>query len=375
MSIEKPRVLHLVYDLIRGGSEGQCARVAMELARRGRCHRVATFHRRGFFLERVEAACGPVHVIGIRSFASWTTLREIRRLAAFIRTERFDVVHGWDTDACIFGPPAARQAGVPFITSRRNLAEALPPHKRWLLRRADRRAAAVVVNADAVREQVLGRAFPVSKTVKIPNAVDLEEWDGLRSAPSVDVRRLPQGPVVGIVCRLDPEKDVDTFLRAAAVVARARKDASFAIAGDGRERTRLQCLAAELGLAERAVFCGDVADTAPLIARFAMGVLTPSRNEGLSNSILEYMAAGIPVVATDCGGNRELVGGYEAGRVVPIGDATAAARAIESLLDDPAAAAKMGRNGRRGVEEHHGLRPVADRFEALYERVAVAATR
>ena len=133
-----PRVAHLVFDLIRGGTEGQCARIAMGLAQRGLPHRVAVFHRRGFFLEAVEAACGPVREVPIRHLARWATLREIARLAAWLRQERIDVLHAWDADAAIFGQFAARRAGVEFMTSRRDLAQIYPRWKRTLLRRADR---------------------------------------------------------------------------------------------------------------------------------------------------------------------------------------------------------------------------------------------
>ena len=80
-----PRIAHLVFDLIRGGTEGQCARVAMGLALRGGTHRVAVFHRRGFFLEAVEAACGPVHEVAIRRLVRPATVREVLRLAQWLR--------------------------------------------------------------------------------------------------------------------------------------------------------------------------------------------------------------------------------------------------------------------------------------------------
>ena len=157
------RVAHLVYDLIRGGSEGQCARIAMGLAQKGLPHRVAVFHRRGYFLDAVEAACGPVRELPIRHAARPATVRAIARLAAWLRRERIDVLHAWDADAAIFGQFAAQWAGVKFVASRRDLGQIYPRWKLALLRRADRVAVRVVANLkeEQARRNMLQAGVPV----------------------------------------------------------------------------------------------------------------------------------------------------------------------------------------------------------------------
>ena len=155
--MNSPRVVHLAFDLIRGGTEGQCARVAMGLAKRGLPHRVAAFHRRGFFLEAVEAACGPVHEVRIRHLVRPSTLVEILRLAQWLRREKADILHAWDADAAIFSQSAARWAGVKLVTSRRDLGQIYPPHKLALMRRADAMAARVVANDEAVKEHIVAQ--------------------------------------------------------------------------------------------------------------------------------------------------------------------------------------------------------------------------
>ena len=130
------KVLHIVYDLIRGGTEGQCARTAMACRKLGHDHRVAVFSRSGYFLPQIEEACGPVYEIEIRRMLSLQTLREVLHLRDFMRTEKFDLIHTWDMDAGIFGALAAHLAGVPYITSRRNLAEVMPAYKKRLLKMA-----------------------------------------------------------------------------------------------------------------------------------------------------------------------------------------------------------------------------------------------
>ncbi len=368
MPSTSPVVLHVVWNLIRGGTEGQCARVAMQLAGNGGQHRVAVFRREGFFLDPVEATCGAVHHVDIRSAKSPRTLLELHRLKRFILKERIDVVHCWDADAVIFGSLAARWAGVPFITSRRDLGEIYPEWKLRRMAEADRRASAVVVNAHAIKEQWAHAARPPAKIVCISNVLDVEEFDALSKESFLE---LPEGRWIGVVARLDPEKDVDTVIRAAALLRQTHPDVRLAVAGDGKERARLEALAAECGTGESVRFLGDITSVPAFLKRCCVGLLTPKANEGLSNTILEYMAAALPTVATDCGGNGELVKNGETGYLAPVGDEAHVAAAIRNLLDHPERAAAYGKRAREVIGRHHRPEQVARQFEALYEGIVL----
>ncbi len=365
-----PRVLHVVYNLIRGGTEGQCARLAMGLAARGGTHRVAVFHEEGFFLEEVGSRCGPVYEIAIRKMLCWHTFKELCRLRRFLKKEQFDLVHAWDADAEIFGVLAAQWAGVPFLTSRRDMGEIYPRYKLALMRRADRAAEAVVVNAEAIRGFVLEQGVAADKVVRLPNILDVAEFDQL--AEEAIECPVPKGPLIVMVARLDPEKDTGTLLRAMQQVIRQVPDASLVIAGDGPERKSLQAQAATLGLGERVLFLGDVQAVPSLLRHAAIGVLVPSANEGLSNTILEYMAASLPVVATDCGGNRELVRDGVNGFVIPVGTVDALAEKLHVLLEDPQQRLAMGQAGRQRIEQEFSKEKVLDQFEALYLSIYTA---
>jgi L-malate glycosyltransferase len=359
-----PAVLHVVWNLIRGGTEGQCARIAMHFAGRGDRHRVAVFRREGFFLSAVEKCCGPVHAVDIHRAAHPHTVAEVLRLARWIRRERFDRVHCWDADAAIFGGLAACWAGVPFITSRRDLGQIYAPWKCRLMAHADRRARAVVVNAKAIHEQRVAHGLPAAKIHTIPNVLDLAEFDQLRNEPCPVA--LPDGKKIMLVARLDPEKDIATALQAVALLRSRHPDARLIIAGDGTDRSHLEALAAGLHVAEITRFLGDVTYVPALLRHGCVGLLTPRANEGLANTILEYMAAGLPVVATCCGGNRELVSDRETGRLVEVGDAAAVAAALADVLEQPEEAKKMGEKGRARILAHHQIDPVARQFSALY---------
>ena len=364
-----PIVAHLVYDLIRGGTEGQCARVAMGLAKRGLPHRVAAFHRRGLFLESVESACGPVFEVGIRHALRLETWREIRRLAEWMRSGRTNILHAWDADAAIFGQFAARLAGARLATSRRDLGQIYPGWKTKMMGMADRTAVRVVANAEAIKVHFAGKGTAAGKIDVLPNALDMGEFEEQVRKPFAKAAQLPSGRRMAVVNRLDPEKNVGTLVEALPLVKKVCPDAALVVAGDGREMAALRNKAAELGMEDSVCFLGEVMDVPALLAKCAAGALVPSRNEGTSNTILEYMAAGLPTLATDCGGNRELVEEGATGKLLAPGSGPKeVAEAWIWLLEHPEAARAMGERGRKRVVERNSPGAVLDAFEAFYGR-------
>jgi L-malate glycosyltransferase len=362
-----PRVVHLVYDLIRGGTEGQCARVAMGLAKRGLPHRVAVFHRRGFFLPQVEAACGPVYELAIRRMLRPSTALEILKFANWLRREKIDVLHAWDADAAIFGQFAASWAGIALVTSRRDLGQIYPPHKTWLMRRADRIAIRVVANARAIRDHFVAQGTPAGKIEVIPNLIDLEEFDAQAKQPFSQEDRLPGGRRTVVVNRLDPEKNTGALIDSLPLLRRHVPDAVLVVAGDGPEMPMLREKVIALGVEDAVCFLGEVLGIPALLRCCDVGALVPVRNEGLSNTLLEYMAAGLPVLATDCGGNRELVREGKMGILLPMG--TTQEVLVEmwlGLLSDISTAMEMGNVGRSLVEIQHEPTRVIESFQRIY---------
>lgn len=361
-------IIHIVYNLIRGGTEGQCARVAMGLRKLGGNHRVVVFEKRGYFLAQIEQTCGPVYELPIRRVASWRTWTEVVQFARWLKKENAVLIHAWDADAAMFGSLAARLAGIPYITSRRDLGAIYPDWKlRWMAW-ADSDARAVIVNTGAVRESLRAAGCSTHQVELIPNLFDITEFDRLANLPFSQASRLSPGRILVMVARLDSEKDAPTLIRAFGRLGPVFPDLSLVLAGDGPERLSCERLARDLGLAEKTVFLGEVNDVPALLRRSTVGALVPSRNEGQSNSILEYFAAGLPVVVTDCGGNRELVDGAGAGFVVPVGADERVADACAEILRRPDLARRMGMAGRRKVEQEHAAEKVLARFQDLYSR-------
>ena len=215
-----PKICSVVWNLIRGGTEGQCARVAMGLAAAGTDHRVAVFRREGYFLDAVEAACGPVFPFEVHRFRGKETRAAVSEFARWLQAEGIEGVHSWEMDANIFAGRAARQAGIPYITSRRDMGEIYPWYKLWFQRQSERSARRVVVNAKAIGDWAAIDRVPADKVVQLPNIVPVEELDAGQRESGTTISRC--GVVQWVhVARLDPEKDVALLIRA---VARLREE-------------------------------------------------------------------------------------------------------------------------------------------------------
>jgi glycosyltransferase involved in cell wall biosynthesis len=168
-------------------------------------------------------------------------------------------------------------------------------------------------------------------------------------------------------------KGIEYFLAAAALVSQRFPDVRFVIAGDGNNRRELEEYAATLGLASKALFTGFRTDLAKILPEAAVSVL-PSLSEGLSNSLLESMAAGVPVVATNVGGNPEIVEDGISGLLVPPRDSEALATAMIRVLTDTGLAARFGLAGRNRVREMFSMQRSVDSVERLYNTLVQEAT-
>jgi glycosyltransferase involved in cell wall biosynthesis len=297
-----------------------------------------------------------------------------RRISSLIAARRPDVVHTHMAKAGTLGRLAAKRRRVPVVihTFHGHVLDGYfsPAATRAVLateRALARGTDALIAVSPAVRDELLdlGIGTPDRWHV-VPLGLDLEplRTSHLRRRQARARLLVPNlGPVVGIVGRLVPIKDHDTFLRAAAIVARDRPDVRFVVAGDGTERPRLERLAAEL-LGDRARFLGWVDDLPALYAAMDVVVLT-SRNEGTPVALIEAHAANRPVVATRVGGVPDVVEDGRTGLLAPPGDAAAVAAAISSVLDAPNLARTLARRGRE-ASARFSLDRLADDLAELY---------
>lgn len=319
------------------------------------CHRVDSLQRRISPLADAKAFASIVRVM---------------------RRGRFDVVHTHISKSGLLGRLAARRAGVPVTVHTYHgvpgelVGRGVSPR---VLRSCECRCARVTDGCIAISRGVAteletaGIARPGTCTV-IRNGIDLEACR--KASTGARPAQMPPAPVIGTVGSLTPEKGTEVLLRAAAVLCRAHRDLRVCIVGDGPRREALESLARGLRIAERVTFAGVVDNALPWIAAFDVFVL-PSRSEGMGLTLIEAMALGCPIVATEVGGVREAVG--DAGLLVASHDPEELAAAVGRVLTGSGLRRRLveaGHSRSRGFT----LAEMAARTGELYESLLMRKT-
>ncbi|MCU0223006.1 MAG: glycosyltransferase [Acidobacteria bacterium] len=365
------RVLLITGSLGPGGTELAVATLARELAARGRvAPRIVTLGDGGEHAERLRAAGVPVEELGISGGArSLGGLRRLRLIPQMIRHERIRIVHTFLFDADFYGMLAARR-GAPWaiVTTRRAIKRGRLLHLlgyRLTNPLVDR----IVCNSEAVSRFTLhAEGASRRKVLVIPNGVDaarFERGDGATMRRRLGLRT--EDLVVGAVGTIKKVKGQAVLLEAMRPLFERHAALRLVLAGEvtrgyGEELRRQ---AAALGWEDRVLFPGVIEEVPDLLAALDLFVL-PSLSEGMSNALLEAMAAGRPIVATEAGGNGECLDGGNAGLLVPPGDAEALGRALERLLEAPDRRRDLARRARGRVQDEYSLGKMLDRTETLY---------
>ena len=354
----KPNVLFIIDSFEQGGSERQALQLLRQLHESGQCRvRLACLQRRGSLqVEAEKLGLGEINEYALTSFYDRNFLTQIRRLVRYLKENQIDVVHTHCFYTNVFGMTGAFLAGVPArITSKGETDGFRTPMQKRVERIAFRLAHRVVANCLVVQNQLIREGVNPKRIIQHYNGLDLERMKvspGLTRAAALKRFGLPEDRrLISIVANLhNPVKDHPMFLRAAAQVRAAVPDAAFVIAGEGDLQPQLQELANELGIARDVHFIGRCDEVPSLLFASHIGVLS-SKAEGFANAILEYMCAGLPVVATDVGGVREAIVEGQTGYIVPSGDHEAMARRLIQVLTNDEEARLMGALGRNVVAE------------------------
>ncbi len=227
--------------------------------------------------------------------------------------------------------------------------------------------------SQATKDEMLDAGIPDSKISVLYNGIDTETWsrEHVQTTLRDELGIPPSSPVIGYVGRIMPEKDLETWIRSAAIVAKQYPQATFVLVGEGRDGTTLdglKALAASLGIADQLIFPGFRRDLPQVYAAFDVFVMSSLR-EGLPNSILEAMALGVPVVTTDVAGAKELVANEETGFVVDQKDFNHLASSILKILDQDSVRLQMGQAGRHRVETQFSFLQRLRRIEDLYAEI------
>lgn len=265
---------------------------------------------------------------------------QARALYRYLREQRIGIFHSFFQDASILGQPVAWAAGVPVrVVSFRDLGFWRTTKSEWMMRGAIRFATGLLANSESVKREVVARdGVSAGRFTVIENGLD---------PAAIPFREEPTArPTIVFVGNLNREvKRPDLFVESARLIAGEFPDAEWWFVGDGRLRPGLEARVNELGLSERFHFLGARQDVVELLRSATVGV-NCSDSEGLPNSVIEYMLAGAAVVASDVGGNRDVVASGRTGLLVPAGDAGALADGIASVLRDPVRADGLRRRAR-----------------------------
>jgi glycosyltransferase involved in cell wall biosynthesis len=324
-----------------GGTEGQLLQLVEKIDRERFDLTVVCLESTEWVEHQFDLA--PLTVLGIRLSPHPRVLQQIWSFSRLLRQKNYDIVQTYFRDANIVGILAASLAGVDVIVSARrgiaiwnNQADLL--FLKWLNRRVTR----FVANSRATRDRY-SRVEGIEKERMevIYNGLDPARFrargETSRNAVREEIGLPPEAPVVGMVANLRREKGIEDFVQAAALVIASHPEARFLIIGSGPEAAQLKELSHSLQIHERVLFLGKRSDVPDLLGLFDVGVLA-SHSESFSNSILEYLAAGLPVVATDIGGAREAVRDGVDGFIVPSRHPAKMAEKIHLLLSQPGGA-------------------------------------
>jgi glycosyltransferase involved in cell wall biosynthesis len=358
-SHEPIKLFLMVNTFETGGSERQFTVLAQNLVAPDFETYLGCVSRRGPLAHHFpEAAQFPLG----GSLFGWRSLRSRLHLSRYLRQHHIEVVHAFDFYANLVVVPAAKLARVPVVIgSHRQIGDLMTPAQFRAQMAAFRWCDAVVCNSKAAADRLMASGLAPARIAVIGNALPSEVFN---AAPAA----LPKKPGVlrvGMVARMNHRyKNHSGFLRIAAHIHRRVPNTEFLLAGDGPLRGELEREAASLGLDERVIFMGDRQDMPAVLASMDIAV-NPSDSESLSNVILEAMAASLPVVAFDVGGNSELVND-ERGALISAGNEASFAMAVEKLLTNAALREQLGQNARHFTEENFSLDKVRQRYSDLY---------
>jgi len=358
-------VLHLITELNVGGAEKALARLLAHLDRDRFAPAVACLYA-GDGPVADEIRTLDIPVIDLKMTAKWRW-DALWRLYHLLRQERPAILHTWMFHANIPGRVLGRMAGVPIVI---NSERTMGMESRWRYR-LNRVTVPLTDQVVCVSQQVVDFivqevGIPRHKTVVIPNGIDLQDFEHLpnKQRARAALGLSPDQMLVGTVARLDPVKRLDVLLQAMTSLP----DVCAVIVGDGPERESLGAMSERLEIASRVRFAGQQDDVRPWLAAMDVFVLS-SDWEGMSNAVLEAMAAGLPVVATAVGGTPEVVVNGVTGLLVPPRDPDTLAQAITRLLRNPDLRREMGQAGRERVEREFSVERMVQATEALYEEL------
>jgi glycosyltransferase involved in cell wall biosynthesis len=356
-----------------GGTETQAVELARRLDPKRYRVTVGCLRREGPLLDRLKGT--PVEIMEINlggGIDSPSGLLRIAKLAQFLRRQKIQILHAHDLWSNIVGMPAAMLARTPVtITSQRDLSHDAwyGTYRRRVLRFFQRRSSLVLTNAKAIRNGLIEQDhLPSDKVCVVYNGVDLDRFhvppNGGQLFPGSEGNKL----IVLVGNMITDVKGHAVLIAAAPEVVKVHPKTQFVFVGDGAKRSDFEKQIQDLGLQQHFLFLGRRSDVPAILACCDVAVL-PSLAEGLPNAVLEYLAAGLPVVATALGGNLEIIQDGKTGLLVPSQDPQALAAALIRLLSDEGLATRIAQSGHDYVKQNFSFDRLVAEMDQLYAKL------
>jgi glycosyltransferase involved in cell wall biosynthesis len=360
-----PRILLIIPTLDRGGAEKQLTLLATGLHARGWDVHVCCLTRGGPWQATLAAAGVPVTIIGkpwkLDPLAFW-------RLKRYIAALQPDLVHTWLFAANSYGRAAALACGVKHVVAGERCVD---PWKRSyelvIDRTLARRTERIVTNSSGVVDFYAQHRIPAEKFTVIPNGIAATESVAATDRPALlqELGLPTDSKLIGAVGRLWPQKRYKDLLWSLDLLRCFYTNLHLLVIGDGPQRWRLERYARQLTNDSQVHFLGERSDVPRILPHldcFWLG----SGYEGQSNSLMEAMLAGVPVVATNIPGNRDLVVNGETGYLVQVGDRAALASRTRELVEHPELGRRLGAAGRERIVREFTVEKMIERHEELY---------
>jgi glycosyltransferase involved in cell wall biosynthesis len=356
-------VLLMSFSLGVGGSERQLAEVAKALDRHDFEPHVGCFHADGIRADELRARGVPILQLPVTSFASFSAIRGAFQLFRYIQRHRIQLVHTFDVPLNIFGVPVARAAlRTKVLSSQRAHRLLTPGAYHRILRMTDHVVDGIVVNCEYMRRHLIDDEHVDPALVHLCyNSLDTALF---HPGPA----REGAPPVIGVVCALRPEKGLSTLLHAFAQILPESPGAKLFVVGSGPGLADLQAQATRLGTIDSCVFI-PTNDEIPSWLRSIDIFVLPSLSEALSNSLMEAMASGCCVLASNVGGNPELVGNSERGLLFEAGDAAGLTRALRTVIADRELRHHLAAAAQQFIAGNFSTASSITRMEEIYRRI------
>jgi L-malate glycosyltransferase len=388
----RPRVLHLITSFEAGGTERQAVELLKRIDREQYEVKLAALRNEGPFYKEIASIFPDVPEFRLTSFYNRNAIKQLAKMRRLILSERIDIIHAHGFYDSLFAAMAGRLVGVCVIASQRHLKLSDRRVHALGTRAIHRLADRIVVNSEAIRRTIIeSGSASAEKVVVIRNGLrpisdeptdrsvglsaDAHDFtpDGLTRLRMHDALCRELGlstktKLVGMVARLAPVKGHHFFIQAAARIAREESNVHFVLVGDGPLRREIENELLQSGIAHRVHILGNRADARLLALAFDVAVLS-SLNEGLPNTVMEAMSAGVPTVATAVGGTIELITDNETGYLVPPADSQALASRITFALKHEAISSAVAQRGREFVMSRFSMQQMVRSVEKLYDEV------